>query len=107
MPFDPDFDAVYTDLIAQPLAEAGFVVTRADDVNARQNVLADVVRGIAEADLVVADLTTSNANVFYELGLAHAMGVPTVLIAQQDSSEDIPFDLRQYRTEFYETHFQR
>jgi hypothetical protein len=35
------------------------------------------------------------------------MGVPTVLIAQQDSADDIPFDLRQYRTEFYDTHFQR
>lgn len=35
------------------------------------------------------------------------MGVPTVLVAHQDSSGDIPFDLRQYRTEFYDTHFQR
>jgi hypothetical protein len=42
----------------------------------------------------------------YELGLAHAMGVPTVLVAHQDSCGDIPFDLRQYRTEFYDTHFQ-
>jgi hypothetical protein len=107
MPFDPEFDAVYTDLIAPPLQDAGFVVQRADDVADRQNVMVDVVRGIAEADLVIADLTTANANVFYELGLAHAMGVPTILIAHQASAEDIPFDLRQYRTEFYETHFQR
>ncbi len=107
MPFDVEFDAVYKDLLARPLEEAGYIVQRADDANARQNVLADVVRGIAEADLVVADLTTVNANVFYELGLAHAMGVPTVLVAHQESSDDIPFDLRQYRTEFYDTHFQR
>jgi hypothetical protein len=52
-------------------------------------------------------MTTGNANVFYELGLAHAIGVPTVLIAEQAAAEEIPFDLRQYRTEFYETHFQR
>jgi nucleoside 2-deoxyribosyltransferase len=76
-------------------------------VDTRQNVLADVVRGIADADLVVADLTTINANVFYELGLAHAMGIPTVLVAHQDAAEEIPFDLRQYRTEWYDTHFQR
>jgi hypothetical protein len=107
MPFDPEFDEVYKHLIAAPLADAGYVVTRADDVEARQNVLADVVRGIADADLVVADVTTANPNVFYELGLAHAMGVPTVLIAQRDAAEEIPFDLRQYRTEFYDTHFQR
>src|SRR4051812_44657212 len=107
MPFDPEFDAVYTDLIVPPLREAGFEVQRADDVDARQNVMVDVVRGIAEADVVIADLTTGNANVFYELGLAHALGVPTVLIAQESSREDIPFDLRQYRTEFYDTHFQR
>jgi len=107
MPFDQEFDEVYTELIAKPLEEAGYGVQRADDVEARQNVLADVVRGIAEADLIVADVTTANPNVFYELGLAHAMGVPTVLIAQQESAEEIPFDLRQYRTEFYDTHFHR
>jgi hypothetical protein len=107
MPFDAEFDAVYKDLLAKPLEDAGYIVRRADDVNTRQNVLADVVRGIAEADLLVADLTTLNPNVFYELGLAHSMGVPTVLVAHQDASEDIPFDLRQYRTEFYDTHFQR
>lgn len=107
MPFDQEFDAVYTDLIAKPLTDAGFLVQRADDVDTRQNVLVDVVRGIADADLVVADLTAANPNVFYELGLAHAMGVPTVLIAHQESADDIPFDLRQYRTEFYDTHFQR
>jgi hypothetical protein len=107
MPFDSEFDAVYTELIVAPLTKAGFLVKRADDVEARRNVMVDVVRGIAEADLIVADLTSLNANVFYELGLAHAMGVPTVLIAQQESAEDIPFDLRQYRTEFYDTHFQR
>lgn len=107
MPFDEEFDAVYSDLIAPPLTEAGFVVKRADDVADRQNVLADIVRGVADADLIIADLTTANANVFYELGLAHAMGVPTILIAHQASADDIPFDLRQYRTEFYDTHFQR
>ena len=107
MPFDPEFDAVYTDLIAQPLTDAGFEVMRADDVQGRQNVMRDVVQGIADADLIVADLTTLNANVFYELGLAHALGIPTVLIAHQEASQDIPFDLRQYRTEFYDTHFQR
>jgi nucleoside 2-deoxyribosyltransferase len=107
MPFDSEFDAVYTDLLSKPLEDAGFNVSRADDVDTRQNVLADVVRGIADADLVVADLTTLNANVFYELGLAHAMGIPTVLVAHQDAAEEIPFDLRQYRTEWYDTHFQR
>jgi hypothetical protein len=107
MPFDDEFDGVYSDLIVAPLSEAGYVVSRADDVDTQQNILADVVHGIAGADLVIADLTASNPNVFYELGLAHAMGVPTVLIAHRDSAEDIPFDLRQYRTEFYDTHFQR
>lgn len=63
MPFDAEFDAVYKDLLAKPLEDSGYVVRRADDVNTRQNVLADVVRGIAEADLVVADLTTLNPNV--------------------------------------------
>ena len=103
MPFDPEFDAIFNNLIKPALEEVGYDVKRADSILNQQNILKDIVRGIAEADLVVADLTSLNANVFYELGLSHTMQKPTVLLTQ--SSEDIPFDLRSYRVIPYSTHF--
>ena len=59
----------------------------------------DIWRHINSASLVITDMTGRNANVFYELGMAHAVGVPVVLIAQ--NVDDIPFDLRGVRTIIY------
>lgn len=103
MPFDAELTAVYERLIKPGLEAAGYLVERADSILDRQNVLRDIVRRIENADLIVADLTSGNANVFYELGLAHALEKATVLIAQR--IEEIPFDLKSYRIEVYSTHF--
>ena len=103
MPFDLEFDAIFNNLIRPALEEVGYDVKRADSILNQHNILKDIVRGIEEADLVVADLTSLNANVFYELGISHAMQKLTVLLTQ--SSEDIPFDLKSYRVISYSTHF--
>jgi hypothetical protein len=103
MPFDPEFDAIFGNLIKPALEEVGYDVTRADSFLNQENILKDIVRGIAEANLVIADLTSLNANVFYELGISHTLMRPTVLLSQ--SSEDIPFDLKPYRVITYSTHF--
>jgi len=105
MPFDPEFDAVYNDLVKPALEEVGYDVKRADSISNQHNILIDIVRGIAEADLVVADLTSLNANVFYELGISHTMQKPTVLLTQ--FNEDIPFDLKSYRLTPYSIHFKK
>jgi hypothetical protein len=103
MPFDKEFDAVYTDLIKPAFEAVGYKVNRADDIVSQQNILKDIVRSIAKADLIIADLTSRNANVFYELGLAHALQRPVVIIVQ--SIEEVPFDLASYRVIPYSTHF--
>lgn len=107
MPFDPEFSSVYSDLIKPALENAGYEVERADEPLERQNVLRTIVRRIYEAELIVADLTGGNPNVFYELGIAHGLGRPTVLITQASDGtpSDVPFDLRSYRIEFYSTRF--
>ena len=102
MPF-PEFQSIYDKLIKPALEEAGYEVTRADSLLDQQNIMRDIIYGIAKADLVVADLTSLNANVFYELGLCHGLKIPTVLMAQ--SMEDVPFDLRPYRIQIYGTRF--
>lgn len=103
MPFDVGFQSVYDKLIVPALEGVGYDVKRADSDLDQQNVLKDVVRGIAQADLVVAELTSRNPNVLYELGLCHALRKNAVLITQ--SIDDIPFDLRSYRVIRYSTQF--
>lgn len=104
MPFADEFDAVYSQLIVPPLEEAGYEVRRADTEFNQRNILCDIVQGIAHADLIVAEITVQNPNVFYELGLAHGLRIPTVLVTQ--SMENVPFDLRSYRIIRYSTHFE-
>src|SRR4029453_5703155 len=64
-----------------------------------RSIVAGIWEGIREADLVVADATGRNSNVFYELGITHPLGKPTVLIAQTTS--DVPFDLIHFRVLTY------
>ena len=98
MPFAPKFDDVWS-FVREPLELAGYEATRADKDPSLGNVMADVVGRILHADLILADLTGTNPNVLYELGLAHASNKPTVLISQ--SIEDVPFDLRGYSIFLY------
>ena len=95
MAFDKEFDAIYSDLIKPSLEKIGYEVKRADSLLSQQNILKDIVREIASADLIIAELTSLNPNVFYELGIAHALRKPTILLTQ--SIEELPFDLRSFR----------
>jgi hypothetical protein len=56
--------------------------------------------GINAAKVLVAELTTKNPNVFYELGLAHALDKPVVLVSSNE--QDVPFDLRHIRVIYYD-----
>ena len=103
MPFDKEFQPIYTGFLKPALESSGFDINRADDLDSHQNILKDIVEQINQSNLIVADLTTGNPNVFYELGLAHALGKSVILITQ--SIEDVPFDLRSYRLLEYSTHF--
>ncbi len=103
MPFDASFDEIYNLFIADALVEAGYEVFRADDIQNQRSILKDIIEPIFTFDLVVADLTTNNPNVFYELGIAHALGKKVVLLTQDVN--DLPFDLRSYRVVAYSTHF--
>lgn len=103
MPFAPDFDEIYNLFIADALTESGFEVFRADDIRRQQNILQDIVSAISTSNLIVADLTDSNPNVYYELGIAHALRKQVILLTQ--NLEELPFDLRSYRVINYDTHF--
>ena len=102
MPFATEFDAVYEFVIKPALSEAGFkVVERADEAANQQLIMRDVIANIEKAHLIVADLTEGNPNVLYELGVAHALNRPVVLLTQD--IENLPFDLASYRVIPYAT----
>ena len=104
MPFAEDFVGVYAEFIKPVLKDAGFsTVDRANDIESQQNILRDILDKIDKSDLIIADLTSANPNVFYELGIAHALRKPVILVTQ--SIEEVPFDLKPYRLLEYSTNF--
>lgn len=103
MPYTHEFTGHYTNIIKPALEEAGYEVSRADTDLDQQNILRKIIKGITRAKLIVAELTTLNPNVLYELGLSHGLGAPTVILAQ--SIEEVPFDLRSYDVQIYSTHY--
>ena len=67
MPFDSKFDIVYGS-VKDALEIAGYNCVRADDISGSTAIMNKILQGNAECTVVIADLSTSNANVFYELG---------------------------------------
>lgn len=76
-------------------------VLRADDIDRAGSFIKDILESLYSSYVVIADLTEQNPNVFYELGVRHALSPRTILIAQ--SIDDIPSDLREYRSIVYDT----
>jgi hypothetical protein len=105
VPSREEFVEFYTDVLLPALESAGYQVQRADNVFDQQNSLKDAVLNIYRANIIVADLTTPNANVLYALGIAQGLLKPTILITQR--MERVPFDLRSYRVIEYTLHYKR
>src|SRR5688500_9412198 len=100
MPFGGWFDTYYTDIYVPAILEAGLTPHRADDLYRPSAIVHDIWDYTKQSRIVLADLTGKNPNVFYELGLAHALAKPAILVAQ--SMDDIPFDLRALRIILYD-----
>lgn len=103
MPFEEIFFEVY-ELLKNEFC-SNYEFSHAGDLGGQQNILKDIIHGINEADIIIADLSTLNANVFYELGIAHTLNKRVIIITQ--SLDDLPFDLRSYRANAYNTTFSK
>ena len=100
MQFTEPYDSLYQEVIRPVCERGGFEVQRADDVFRPGIILRDILSGLLESDVVIAEISPVNANVFYELGYAHALEKPTVLLARRNG--ELPFDLSGYRVIFYD-----
>ena len=104
MPFahewDPIFDAI-RDTLQSP--SWNFVCRRASDFFGGGHILTDILRGIGQAQIVIADLSGRNPNVFYELGITHMVKKPEEVVLLTQNMDSVPFDLRPFRCIEYST----
>jgi len=102
MPFGVEsLNIVYEDFVKPVLEDrCQLRAERGDDVFGSNVIMDDIAQSIRRARLIVADLTGRNANVFYEVGIAHALNKRVLLMTQ--SIDDVPFDLRHRRALIYE-----
>ncbi len=92
-----DFDLVEERLIGPALdAQPERIQGRTTgDIISAGNIRTDMFEQILQADLVVADISIHNANVFYELGIRHALrDRKTILIRSRVAGHEVPFDLK-------------
>ena len=101
MQFSSEFNDLFSEVIRPTCEEFGYKVVRADDYYGNGLIIDDITRSIREASVVIADVTPNNANVFYEVGFAHGIGKPTILLSDR-KREKLPFDISGFRTLFYD-----
>ena len=94
MPFDSAFSDVYEYGIKGACTDVDVYCERVDEQIFIGSMLDRIYNQIARADIIVADMTGRNENVFYEVGYAHALGKTVILLTQR--AEDIPFDLKHF-----------
>ena len=100
MPFEPVLRPVYDDHIKAVAERLDLSIARADDFFGTEPIIQEIWSAIVHSRALLADCTGKNPNVFYEMGIAHTLGKPVVLITQ--NQEDVPFDLRHRRYIHYE-----
>lgn len=95
MPFDSGFDDIYKFGIKETASSLGIRAERVDEQLYHEGILDRIYNQINLADIIIADMTGRNANVFYEVGYAHAKGKLCLHLTQE--ATDIPFDLQHHR----------
>jgi len=100
MQFSEPSKSLYEEVIINICKEMNLFVYKADEIYKPGFILNDIIWGILSSEIIIADITPENANVFYELGYAHAFNKPTILLAQRGTP--LPFDVSGYRVIFYD-----
>ena len=91
---------MYLSVIKSVCAEFGIAALRADEIYGPGVIVQDIVDQVISAQLVIADISVVNANVYFEVGYALATRKPIILLAKKDTS--LPFDVSGFRVLFYE-----
>lgn len=100
MPFSDDMAEVYWKAIQPACDKAGFSALRVDQLEGVYNINQKIIEHIFSSHVIIADLTNWRPNVFYEMGVAHAIDNKTIMIIQK--KDKVPFDVHSYRCIEYE-----
>lgn len=103
MPFHTQFREFY-DAIKITCEKSGFRCLRGDESITEGDLFPDILRLMVRARCILTTLDGRNPNVFYELGIAHALGKQVIMTAQ--NLADVPFDVRSKRIIIYSNHRQ-
>lgn len=95
MEYKPPYIDIYDTLIKPTVESEGFRCLKANDIYSTEPVIEDIWANINKASLIIADITSNNPNVLYELGICHTIGKHVMMITQKP--EDIPFNFRHMR----------
>ena len=103
MQFSSPYNEVYSDVIKSACEEFSVEAVRADEIYGPGMIIQDVTDRIVESQVIIADISPSNPNVYFEVGYAHALGKPIILLAQRRQPDNpLPFDLSAFRVLFYD-----
>lgn len=100
MPFEESMKEIYTQIYTPVCKKRNIQCSRVDEIARPGSITRDIIEGIMDSDIIIADLSGRNSNVFYELGIAHASGNKTIMTSQKDTL--LPFDIAHYRVVVYE-----
>lgn len=100
MPFGAIFSTEYERIIRPAVEESGLQCIRGDEIYSKPRIMDDIWKSIRAARFIIAELTGKNPNVFYEVGLAQAIGKPIIIITRDEN--DVPFDLKALRYLYYD-----
>ena len=100
-PYELDFDRVQQDLIDPAMRQAGIAGSTTGSILQAGNIREDMFQMLAHADMVIADISLHNANVFYELGARHALRPKRTFMIRYDGDE-VPFDIKTDRYLVYD-----
>lgn len=102
MQFSEEFNRLYQEVIKPICEEFGYECERADEFYTSTPIIADIVKSLLTSSIIIAEITPDNPNVYYELGYAHAINKPTILLCDRNKRSKLPFDISSFRTLFYE-----
>lgn len=88
------------EFVLTPTLSEEYNIVRADHVTSLGSINHDIIERLVRSDLVIADLTGTNPNVMYEIGIRHSFNLPIVQLAQK--GQNLPFDLGSERTIFFD-----
>jgi hypothetical protein len=97
-----DLDKTYKYMIKPAVEDAGFECMRADEIVSSGDISGAIYERLVSADVVIFDLSASNKNTFYELGVRHALRPNATIVICEEGVKSFPFDLGHVLVHQYE-----